>query len=192
MISLFCSKRRMRPKKRAATCLCQPPDARVFVLVLVSCCVGVTLAQQPFGIIVGTVTDPTGATLPAATVMVTSTETQVSQSVVTSATGDYSVPYLVNGTYTIHVEYPGFRTAVINQVVVRAAQSVRADIRMQLGELQQVTEVSATAIALQTDSAVVGTTIDSQSVSDLPLNGRTFARHRGAVAVAPSRRVPVR
>jgi hypothetical protein len=47
---------------------------------------------------------------------------------------------------------------------------------MQLGEVTQVSEVSATAIAVQMDSAVVGTTIDSKTLNDLPLNGRTFAQ----------------
>lgn len=65
----------------------------------------------------------------------------------TSATGHYSVPYLLNGTYTIKAEHAGFRTAMIRHVVVRAAQTVRADIRMEVGEIKEVTEVTATAIA---------------------------------------------
>ncbi len=94
----------------------------------------------------------------------------------TSATGDYSVPYLVSGTYTIKVEHPGFRTSVMSPVVLQAAQTERADIHMQLGQIKEVLDVSTTAIALQQDTAAVGTTIDSKSVSDLPLNGRTFAQ----------------
>jgi hypothetical protein len=144
--------------------------------VLLLCGAAVAAAQQPFGIIVGTLTDATGGVLPKATVTVTNTETQVTQTVVTSATGDYSVPYLVNGIYTIKAEHPGFRAAMISDVVVRAAQTVRADMRMDLGELKQATEVVATSIGLQTDTAAVGTTIDSKSVTGLPLNGRTFAQ----------------
>jgi hypothetical protein len=149
---------------------------QVFVLVLVFSCVSMAFAQQPFGTIVGTVTDTTGATLPAAKVTVTNTATQAMQMVVTSATGDYSVPYLVNGVYTIRVEHPGFQTSLVSDVVVQATQVVRADIRMQLGEVKQSMEVSATTMALQTDTAVVGTTIGSKSVNELPLNGRTFAQ----------------
>jgi carboxypeptidase family protein len=127
----------MRSKKRTGTSACEQWRGRVPVLVLVSCYVGLAFAQQPFGIIVGTVTDPTGATLSAATVTVTNTETQVCQTVVTSATGDYFVPYLVNGVYTIKAEHPGFRASVMNHVVLQAAQTVRADIRMELGEVKQ-------------------------------------------------------
>ncbi len=144
------------------------------VLVL-AWCINV-FAQQPFGTIVGTVTDTTGAVLPAAKVTVTHAATQVQQVVATSATGDYSVPYLVNGTYTIEVAHPGFRTSIMRDVVLQAAQTLRANVRMQLGEVSQSVEVSAVAIALQTDTAVVGTTIDFKSVNDLPLNGRTFAQ----------------
>jgi hypothetical protein len=64
----------------------------------------------------------------------------------------------------------------VSHVVLQAAQTVRADLHMQLGEVTQVSEVSATAIAVQMDSAVVGTTIDSKTLNDLPLNGRTFAQ----------------
>jgi carboxypeptidase family protein len=138
MISVFVCGREMPPKKTAGSSPSEHWRARVSVLVLVLFYVSVASAQQPFGIIVGTVTDPAGATLPAATVTVTNTETQVSQTVVTSATGDYSVPYLANGTYTITAERTGFRVAVMSRVVVRAAQTVRADIRMQVGEVKEV------------------------------------------------------
>jgi Carboxypeptidase regulatory-like domain/TonB dependent receptor len=150
--------------------------ARVFVLILAWQCVTLAFGQQPFGTIVGTVTDITGAVLPAAKVTVTNTVTQIKQVVVTSAFGDYSVPYLVNGIYTIKVEHPDFQSSVMSDVVLQAAQIVRADIRMQLGEAKEFAQVSATAIALQTDTPVVGTTIDSKAVNELPLNGRTFAQ----------------
>jgi Carboxypeptidase regulatory-like domain len=186
MIVFFSSSRGMGSKKTTGTFRGKEWRAQGLVLALISCCVSVASAQQPFGIIVGTVTDPTGATLSAATVTVTNTETQVSQTVVTSASGDYSVPYLVNGTYTIRAEHMGFRAAVISRVVVRAAQTLRADIRMELGEVKLVVEVPATAIALQMDTAAVGTTIDSKLVNELPLNGRTFAQLASLVpGVAP-------
>ena len=169
----------------------------IFVLVLVLCTVADVIAQQPLGTIVGTVTDQTGARLSAATVVVTNTEMELSKTVLTNATGDYSVPYLLNGIYLVKVEHPGFRTGVMKQVVLETAQTLRADIRMQLGEVKEVMEVAATSIALQTDTASVGTTIDSQSVKELPLNGRTFAQlatlvpgvaPQGSINIATDRR----
>ena len=166
----------MRAKKRKGGLPHEGWRGRIILLALTLCCIGAAFAQQPGGLIVGTVTDPTGATIAAAKVTVTHTDTQINQTVVTNAAGDYSVPYLVHGMYTIKVERPGFRTAVVSHVVLQAAQTVRADIHMKLGEVTEVSEVSAAAITLQTDSAVVGTTIDSKTVNDLPLNGRTFAQ----------------
>jgi hypothetical protein len=149
---------------------------RVLILLLALCCPGVTFAQQPFGIVVGAVTDATGAGLSGVRVTVTNSDTQTSQTVATSTTGDYAVPYLVSGTYAIRAEYPGFRAAVISGAMIRAAETVRADIRLELAEVSAVVEVSATTIKLQTDTAAVGTTIDAKSVVELPLNGRTFAQ----------------
>ena len=60
--------------------------------------------------------------------------------------------------------------------MLRAAQTVRVDIRLQLGAFEQAIEVSASAIALQTDTTGVATTIDAKAINDLPLNGRTFAQ----------------
>ena len=74
---------------------------RALVLVLALCCAGSAFAQ-PFSSIVGTVTDPTGVILSGVTVTVTNTDTQVTQTVATSATGDYSIPYVVNGTYGLN------------------------------------------------------------------------------------------
>ncbi|HVN79562.1 MAG TPA: TonB-dependent receptor, partial [Terriglobia bacterium] len=186
MISFLASRRGMGWKRTTGTSPCEQWRGRVPVLVLVSCWVGVAFAQQPFGTIVGTVTDPTGATLPSTTVTVTNTDTQVNRTVVTSATGDYSVPYLVNGTYRITAVHPGFRASVMSPVALQAAQTVRADIRMQLGQIKELLEVSGTAVALQMDTAAVGTTIDSKLVNELPLNGRTFAQLAALVpGVAP-------
>jgi hypothetical protein len=175
MISSFTSGRGIRARKTTEASPCEQWQGRVFALILVAYSVGVAFAQQPFGTIVGTVTDPS-ATISAARVTVTQTDTKVDQTAVTNATGDYSVPYLAHGMYTIKAEQPGFRASVVSRVVLQATQTVRADLHMQLGEVTQVSEVSATAIAVQMDSAVVGTTIDSNTLNDLPLNGRTFAQ----------------
>src|SRR5579864_4346083 len=160
MISSFTSDQGIRARKTTQTSPCEQWQGRVLALILVACSVGVAFAQQPLSTIVGTVTDPTGATISTATVTVTQADTQVNQPAVTNATGDYSVPYLVHGMYTIKVEHPGFRASVVSHVVLEAAQTVRVDVHMQLGEVTEVSQVSATAISVQMDSAVVGTTID--------------------------------
>jgi hypothetical protein len=148
-----------------------------FLLLVVLCSRGATVfAQQPFATLVGTVTDSTGARLAAVTVTITNTETQVRHTVVTTAGGDYALPYLMNGSYDIETKRDGFRTTTRSGVVIAGAQTARIDVRMELGDFRDVAAVSAPARTLQTDTAVVGTTIDAKAVSDLPLNGRTFAQ----------------
>src|SRR4030095_14165742 len=176
MISVFVYGREMEPKKITGSSPYEHWCARVSVLVLVWLCASVASAQQPFGSIVGTITDPRAATVSSVTITVTNTKTLISQTVVSSVTGDYSVPYLPNGTYSIKAEHPGFRTLIMTGVVVRAAQTLRADIHLELGEVKEVVEVAGDGLALQTDTAAVGTTIESKSINDLPLNGRTFAQ----------------
>ena len=168
--------RRGRPsRKTPAIPSLQRWGRRASVLALLTSWAAAASAQQPFGSIVGTVTDPTGAPLSAATVTVTHAATQVTQTVETGSTGDYSLPYLANGTYTIKAERSGFRASVTSREL-RAAQTLRVDVRLQLGAFEEAIEVSASAIALQTDTTGVATTIDAKAINDLPLNGRTFAQ----------------
>jgi hypothetical protein len=133
-------------------------------------------AQQPFGIIVGTVTDATGASLPGVIITVTNTETQGRVLAVTNTSGDYSLPYLMSGTYRVEARHANFRLATLDPVSVTAAHTVRADIHMEVGGVHETIEVLAASTSLQTDTSVVGTTIDLKSIGDLPLNGRTFAQ----------------
>ena len=103
MISAVTFGRRISIRKTTAAAGSQYRARRIFVLVIVFCAVGNVIAQQPLGTIVGTVTDQTDARLSAATVVVTNTDMEVSKTVVTNATCDYSVPYLLNGTYLVKV-----------------------------------------------------------------------------------------
>src|SRR4030095_8473015 len=100
------------------------------LLLCVTCCAGAAAAQQPFGTIVGTVTDATGAVLPGVTVTVTNTDTQVPQTVVTGASGDYSLSYVLNGIYRIEATQAGFRAAAMIGVVVAAGANLARRVRL--------------------------------------------------------------
>src|SRR3954454_10462293 len=126
------------------------------------------LAQTERGTISGSVSDPTGALVPGAKVTVTNTATNVASTLASNEAGGYVVPNLPPGTYRVRVEKEGFRTAVLNELELNAASSVRADIAMEVGATQQTVEISAEAIALQTDNAKSATTITSKLVDDLP------------------------
>jgi hypothetical protein len=82
----------------------------------------------------------------------------------------------MSGTYRVEARHANFRLATLDTVSVTAAHTVRADIHMEVGGVHETIEVLAASTSLQTDTSVVGTTIDLKSIGDLPLNGRTFAQ----------------
>jgi hypothetical protein len=132
-------------------------------------------AQRDLGTIVGTVTDPQGGVLPRAQVTITEEATGLKYSVVTGEGGDFIRPALKPGTYTIEVEAAGFRKAVQRNVVLTAGDRTGINIQLTIGEVTQSVEVTADAPLLQTESTIVGASINTKQVSELPLGGqRTF------------------
>jgi len=85
----------------------------------------------------------------------------------TSADGKY-VLRLPPGDYNVRVEKEGFRSALVTQLTLNAASSLRADITLEVGQAQQTVEVTADAVHLQTDNAKSATTITQKLVDDLP------------------------
>ncbi len=131
-------------------------------------------SQVQSGRIVGTVRDAQQATVPKATVTVTSSATGQSLNVTTNDSGDYVVTPVNPGLYKVTVALGGFQTAVVNAVEVPVAQSVRVDVELKIGALAETTEVTATAPLLDTESGTLGQSVTNAQIVDLPLNGRSF------------------
>ena len=125
--------------------------------------------QSERGTIVGTVRDPTGATVPDARVTLTQTSTNQVTSVVTSRSGEFVAPSLPSGVYSVKVESSGFRPAQLSGLTLDAASTARADVVLEVGSTQQVVEVQATAVQLHTEDAKTSVTITNKLVDDLPL-----------------------
>ncbi|WP_035359550.1 TonB-dependent receptor [Edaphobacter aggregans] len=122
--------------------------------------------------LVGTVTDPTGSVVVGSKVVGVNQETKVSYSGTTNSEGYYSIPFVSPGTYDVTVEMSGFRKMTSTGVVVQLNHAVRTDFSLSVGSETSIVSVSADTPALSTDDALLGETIDSQQVHDLPLNGR--------------------
>jgi outer membrane receptor protein involved in Fe transport len=137
---------------------------------------GRLLAQTSLGTIVGTVTDDSGAAVPNVSVQVTNEGTSASRQVVTDGSGNYTVPSLPVGIYTVQAELKGFRTEVEKGLKLDVNQTLRTDIALKVGDVSERVEVSGTAVQLQTDSSTVATTVDNKKVVELPLNGRSFTQ----------------
>ena len=145
----------------------------VALLLLVSA--GVAYGQAGgTGTILGTVTDTSGATVANAKVHVTNVATGVTTDMTTGSAGDYTTPYLKPGLYKVTVEATGFEKSVVNNINLVVAQDARADVVMKPGAISETVEVTASAVALDTDTSAVSQSVTQRQVEDLPLNGRNF------------------
>jgi hypothetical protein len=126
-------------------------------------------AQSERGTISGTVTDATGALVAGAKVTVTNTATGVAITQTSNASGDFVVPSIPAGTYTVRVEREGFRPSVISGLTLNAAQSARADVKLEVGTATTQVEVQAAAVQLATENAKSSFAVISKQVDELPL-----------------------
>src|SRR4029077_18289537 len=137
----------------------------------------VGLAGYAFGqdaTIVGTILDPSSAAVPNVTITVTNTDTGQVRHVSSSDVGQYVVPDLQIGHYTIRAEAPGFKAAEQKDVKLNVADRARVDFRLEVGSAQESVTVEATAVAVQSESGEVSDVITGQQVSQLATNGRSI------------------
>src|SRR3954471_6754891 len=132
-------------------------------------------AQTFRGGISGRIADATGAVLPGVSVTVTNDATAVSRTTVTSNTGDFSVPDLQLGTYTIEATLQGFQT-VRTKLEVSVSQTASVELKMGLSTVAETINVTASALILDTVSTALSNVVRPKQVQDLPLNGRDFTR----------------
>jgi hypothetical protein len=132
------------------------------------------LAQSTAGRVLGTISDPSGAAVAGANVVVTDVERGISRSLTTDSAGEYVAPDLVPGTYKIHVEAKGFKSVERPNVVIEVASDVRADFALQTGNVSEVITVTEDVALLNTTSATLGGTLSNKEINDLPLNGRNY------------------
>jgi hypothetical protein len=121
--------------------------------------------------LVGTVTDITGAAIPNASVIAVQDTTKVAYKGVTSSTGDYTLPYVDVGTYTIMVTFEGFDKTVHTNVLVEVNHTVRTDFSLKLGSVTNETTVTSAPPAMATDDASLVQTLSARTVSTLPVAG---------------------
>jgi outer membrane receptor for ferrienterochelin and colicin len=129
-------------------------------------------AQVQNGQFAGTVTDPTGASIANAKVTVKSSATDLTQSVMTNASGNYVIKELPIGAYNLTVEAPGFKTVSNNGVTANAGTISHVDFKLQIGKTSEVIEVTGAMSDVNTEDSKLATTVSSTQINNLPLNGR--------------------
>ena len=131
-------------------------------------------AQQTTATLLGTITDTSGASVSGVVVKATNLATSFAREGISDASGAYSIRSLPAGAYRVTASRPGFQMQRIDNIVLQVEQSARVDIGLQVGNVSETVNVSASGAVLQTENATVGTVIDSAKIVDLPLNGRNF------------------
>ncbi len=128
--------------------------------------------QVTSGSITGVVSDPTGAVIPGAKVVVTDSNKGYDFPATTDAVGRYLVTNLAPGTYVVSVEARGFKTSKQADVALDVGSRVAVDIHLELGATAQAVEVTGAAPVLQTQDAVTGQEVDRTLINNLPLVDR--------------------
>ncbi len=135
------------------------------------------LSQAVYGSIFGTVTDPTGASVPGAKVTITSVGQATTTEVTTNAAGNYTVTRLIPGLYNVRAEAPGFKAHEVTDMEVFADVSNHVDMELQVGAVAETVTVTAEDVPLlKTDRADVATLYTQKQVSELPIFDRNFTR----------------
>ena len=135
-------------------------------------CLSTSLPAQTAtsGTVLGTVVDPTGATVGSAGVRLVNSGTGASSTTHTNATGSYTFPTVAPGTYNLTVAAPGFRTSTVSGVKIQVNTDSTVNFKLKLGEATQVVSVSGSAaqVELQTTDSTVGDVIGTQALAELP------------------------
>ncbi|WP_353068545.1 carboxypeptidase regulatory-like domain-containing protein [Tunturibacter empetritectus] len=135
----------------------------------------VLFGQAVSGTLLGTINDPTGAAVSAARVIVIETATQTTHETVTNESGNFTLPNLPPGTYTITVEANGFKKDTHEGIDLLTNTSTRVDFALVTGSASETITVSTAPALLQTDRADISTTLEAHQISNLPLSsGNSF------------------
>lgn len=135
-------------------------------------CSSSALAQVTSGSLTGIVTDPSGAVIPGAKVVLTDSDKGYAYTAATDAVGRYVVTNLPPSTYSLSVEAPGFRTYKRDGIQLDVGTRRSVDVHLEVGSTAQTVEVTGAAPVLSTQDAVTGQEVDRTLINNLPLVDR--------------------
>ncbi len=133
---------------------------------------GAAWSQSVQGVITGTITDPSGAVVPNATVTITNAGTNISQTTTTGSDGSYRFSLVPPGTYTVDVKAANFAEVRASGIVVEASQTVPFSIKLELAKASAVIEVTSQAPLVQTATSDLGYSVDAKTIENAALVDR--------------------
>jgi hypothetical protein len=143
--------------------------------VLFSCLATVSgWGQTITSTIVGQVNDPSGAGVPGARVIAKNTETGLSIAGATDSSGAYTVPQLQPGIYEVTVNKDGFESQAVSGIQVLSSQTVRVDVKLGVGAVQQTVAVTGEAPLVHTDTQTISSSISTRIMGDLPKSSQSI------------------
>jgi len=148
------------------------PEHRLWLLLFLM--PSAVLSQEFRASIAGEVTDPAGAPVVEAKIIVTSLERNVPTEAVSNAAGRYLVQFLLPGKYTLTVEKGGFKKFVREGITLTTADRVALDVRLELGALAESITVTAEAPLLQTETASRAALVENRLIENIPTSGRNL------------------
>jgi hypothetical protein len=131
------------------------------------------LAQNVYGAIHGTVTDPSGAVVPDATVTVVNTSTNITTKATSDSKGYYILPQLqVGGPYTVTIEAAGFKSFTQSSLNLQLNDNRDVDAKLEVGSPSTTIQVSATVVQVETSDSQLKQIVTTQQMEAVPLEGR--------------------
>jgi trimeric autotransporter adhesin len=128
----------------------------------------VAFSQVRSGTIVGAVSDPSGAPVPNAEVIVREVQTNATVTLQTNDAGEFNAPYLGYGNYTVTVKKAGFKQSNRTEILLTTNQTVRVDVKLEVGAVETAVTITGTALELQTESSRVVNTVSEQVIQAIP------------------------
>src|SRR6266702_2379750 len=130
-------------------------------------------SQEFRATLTGRVTDPTGAIIPNAVIIVMNTDTGVQVKTKSDNTGQYTTPFLLPGPYKVTVAAPGFQSYEHTNITLQASQKVQEDLQLKIGQATETVVVTTETPLVDTTTASVGQVLSAQEIEDLPSHGRS-------------------
>ncbi len=146
-----------------------------FVALVTWLCVP-SLAQEVGASLAGTVIDANALGIAGTVVQARNQATGVVARTVSNPTGDYILPSLTPGTYTVTAEKTGFKTSVLTDITLVVNQKAQMDLRLEVGEVTTRIEVQASAPLVDSTTATVAGIVENRAIMELPLNLRRFGQ----------------
>src|SRR5438874_13750813 len=150
---------------------------RVVLVGSVFLLLGLSGRAQDTATIVGSVADSTGAVIPGAKVRVSNPEKGFTRDLVTNSAGEYTAARIPIGDYVITAEATGFQKLVRSGITLQVGQTLRVDLPMTVGQVNQEVTVKGSAVKVETENATVSDVVSGGQIQDLTLVGRQHPGH---------------